>query len=176
MQRELKTRSNGTRSRISPRACPHDHRLDLVFCRSLASYIGERFAIVCIVVPVSRRGDRIHARIILEGIMTASGVAGNSPLPKWQLALVVGAPVALGLGYMYYKNKNNSNGSSDRASKSSERDKFRSGTTSSKENGAPADKQISIDGDCPPKVPSPVAESEVKRSWIMSHYRENSFN
>ncbi|KAL6444474.1 hypothetical protein ACFW04_001957 [Cataglyphis niger] len=92
--------------------------------------------------------------------MTAtSGVAGSSPLPKWQLALVVGAPVALGLGYMYYKNKNNSSGSSDRITKS-ERDKFKSGATSSKENGATADKQISIDGDCPPKVPSSSAESE----------------
>ncbi|XP_072755548.1 mitochondrial import receptor subunit TOM70 isoform X1 [Anoplolepis gracilipes] len=90
--------------------------------------------------------------------MTAtSGVAGSSPLPKWQLALVVGAPVALGLGYMYYKNKNNSD--SDRVSKS-ERDKCRSGATSSKTNGASADKQISIDGDCPPKVPSPVIESK----------------
>ncbi|KYM81250.1 Mitochondrial import receptor subunit TOM70 [Atta colombica] len=85
--------------------------------------------------------------------MTASsGVAGSSPLPKWQLALVVGAPVALGLGYMYYRNRNSNNVDKP------ERDKFRSGAA--KENGAPADKQISIDGDCPPKVPSPAAESE----------------
>lgn len=37
-------------------------------------------------------------------------VAGGNSLPKWQLALVVGAPVALGLGYMYYRNKNGSSG------------------------------------------------------------------
>lgn len=85
--------------------------------------------------------------------MTASsGVAGSSPLPKWQLALVVGAPVALGLGYMYYRNRNSNNVDKP------ERDKFRSGAA--KENGAPADKQISIDGDYPLKVPSPAAESE----------------
>lgn len=106
--------------------------------------------------------------------MTAtSGVAGSSPLPKWQLALVVGAPVALGLGYMYYKNKNNSNGSSDRTSKS-ERDKFRSSATSSKKNGAPADKQISIDGDCPPKVPSPVAESETPLQKAQKYKNEGN--
>ncbi|XP_029166313.1 mitochondrial import receptor subunit TOM70 [Nylanderia fulva] len=81
----------------------------------------------------------------------ASGVAGSSPLPKWQLALVVGAPVALGLGYMYYKNKNSSSG--DRTSKSG-RDDFRRDARASWENGATADKQISIDSDYPPKVPS----------------------
>jgi len=92
--------------------------------------------------------------------MTASsGVAGSSPLPKWQLALVVGAPVALGLGYMYYRNRNSNN--IDKP----ERDKFRSGAA--KENGAPADKQISIDGDCPPKVPSLAAESEVKTACYL---------
>lgn len=82
--------------------------------------------------------------------MTAS--SGSSPLPKWQLALVVGAPVALGLGYMYYRNRSSSNVDKP------ERDKFRSGAA--KENGAPADKQISIDGDWPPKVPSPATEPE----------------
>lgn len=88
--------------------------------------------------------------------MTAtSGVAGSSPLPKWQLALVVGAPVALGLGYMYYKNKNNSS-QGDRASSKSERDEFRRVARESWENGATADKQISIDSDYPPKVPSPA--------------------
>ena len=36
---------------------------------------------------------------------SGASVAG-SPLPKWQLALVVAAPVALGLGYMYLKTLN----------------------------------------------------------------------
>ncbi|EFN76419.1 mitochondrial import receptor subunit TOM70 [Harpegnathos saltator] len=57
---------------------------------------------------------------------TSSGVA------KWQLALVVGAPVALGLGYMYYKKNVRTNSKPDRHGKP-------------KENGASTDKQISIE-------------------------------
>jgi len=33
-------------------------------------------------------------------------MSSSNLLPKWQLALVVGAPVAIGLSYMYYRNKN----------------------------------------------------------------------
>lgn len=29
----------------------------------------------------------------------------GSVFPKWQLAILVGAPVALGLSYMYYRNQ-----------------------------------------------------------------------
>ncbi|XP_011860763.1 PREDICTED: mitochondrial import receptor subunit TOM70 [Vollenhovia emeryi] len=90
--------------------------------------------------------------------MTASS-GSSSPLPKWQLALVVGAPVALGLGYMYYRNRNSGGGKVDKP----ERDKFRSGAAA-RENGAPADKQISIDGDCPPKVPSSEPETPLQKA------------
>lgn len=74
-------------------------------------------------------------------------VAGSSPLPKWQLALVVGAPVALGLGYMYYRNKNSdSSSSTDKPN----RGKIK-GNTTAKENRLP--EQISgdsdFDGECP---------------------------
>lgn len=62
----------------------------------------------------------------------ADGTGGG--VAKWQLALVVGAPVALGLGYMYYKNNVRTNAKPDRHAKP-------------KENGASTDKQISIDGD-----------------------------
>lgn len=57
---------------------------------------------------------------------TANVVGGS--LPKWQLALVVGAPVALGLGYMYYKNS-----SQDKKTKDIDK--------------KPSDKQLSIDDD-----------------------------
>ncbi|XP_011172046.1 mitochondrial import receptor subunit TOM70 isoform X1 [Solenopsis invicta] len=97
--------------------------------------------------------------------MTSSG---SSPIPKWQLALVVGAPVALGLGYMYYRNKNSS--SSSKVDKP-ERDRFRSGAAA-RENGAPADKQISIDGDC--KVPSPAAESETPLQKAQKYKNEGN--
>ncbi|KAL2747199.1 mitochondrial import receptor subunit TOM70 [Vespula maculifrons] len=66
------------------------------------------------------------------------GSITSSALPKWQLALAVGAPVALGLGYMYYK-------SSTKPSSKPERGKSKYG---SRENGTKNDKQISIDGDC----------------------------
>lgn len=80
----------------------------------------------------------------------ASGASVTGPLPKWQLALAVAAPVALGLGYMYYKN------SSKPSSKPS-----RGKSKNSKKNGAPAtDKQISIDIDCPPKS---TTETEVRK-------------
>ncbi|XP_053989726.1 mitochondrial import receptor subunit TOM70 [Hylaeus volcanicus] len=77
----------------------------------------------------------------MTGASSAGSMTGGA-LPKWQLALAVGAPVALGLGYMYYKN-------SSKPSSKSNRGKSK---TNSKENGtSSADKQISIDGDCPPK-------------------------
>ncbi|KOC66261.1 Mitochondrial import receptor subunit TOM70 [Habropoda laboriosa] len=69
----------------------------------------------------------------------ASNVTG--PLPKWQLALAVATPVALGFGYMYYKNNRKPSSKPSRGKPKN----------SSKENGAPtSDKQISIDVDCPP--------------------------
>ncbi|OXU29262.1 hypothetical protein TSAR_007507 [Trichomalopsis sarcophagae] len=71
--------------------------------------------------------------------MASSGGASSS-LPKWQLALVVGAPVALGLGYMYYKNC---------ANKPEEKPGRGKPKKSSRENG---EKQISIDGDFPENV------------------------
>lgn len=83
----------------------------------------------------------------------ANSVSGitSSALPKWQLALAVGAPVALGLGYMYYK-------SSTKPSSKPERGKSKYG---SRENGTKADKQISIDGDCNSKSES-TSQIEVR--------------
>ncbi|KAK0178203.1 hypothetical protein PV328_002176 [Microctonus aethiopoides] len=71
---------------------------------------------------------------------TASAV--STSLPKWQLALVVGAPVALGLGYIYYKNANQSKSSRDNKGKKAN-------------GGGPGDKQISIDGDTTKKSDKP---------------------
>lgn len=80
--------------------------------------------------------------------MASSGGASSS-LPKWQLALVVGAPVALGLGYMYYKNC---------ANKPEEKPGRGKPKRSTRENG---EKQISIDGDFPVK-PGNVPAAEVR--------------
>ncbi|XP_012222349.1 mitochondrial import receptor subunit TOM70 [Linepithema humile] len=89
-------------------------------------------------------------------------VAGSSPLPKWQLALVVGAPVALGLGYIYYRNKNSSSSSSSTDKPS--RGKIKGNTTATKENRLP--EQISgdsdFDGEClpiKPQTPLQIAQT-----------------
>lgn len=90
----------------------------------------------------------------MTGASGASSVT-SSPLPKWQLALAVAAPVALGLGYMYYKNNTKPSSKSNRGKSKG----------SSKENGTPAtDKQISIDIDYPPKNTS---EPEVRNIMII---------
>lgn len=83
--------------------------------------------------------------------MSTTNTTGNS-LSKWQIALVVGAPIAFSLGYMYYKN-------SAKASTKSKTDKPKG---ISKENGTARGKQISIDGDCQSKaVPTSAAEVNI---------------
>lgn len=82
-------------------------------------------------------------------------------LPKWRLALVVVAPVALGLGYMYYKNNTKPSSKSSRKTKGSP-----------KKNGAPAtDKQVSIDVDCPPKS---TFEHETQLEKALRHKNEGN--
>ncbi|XP_063980698.1 mitochondrial import receptor subunit TOM70 [Diachasmimorpha longicaudata] len=68
-------------------------------------------------------------------VANSAAIAATGTLPKWQLALAVGAPVALGLGYMYYKN-------------SSQGKSRGSGKTN---GGTSTDKQISIESDSPGK-------------------------
>ncbi|XP_014486803.1 PREDICTED: mitochondrial import receptor subunit TOM70 [Dinoponera quadriceps] len=81
----------------------------------------------------------------------AEGTGGG--VAKWQLALVVGAPVALGLGYMYYKNNVRTSNRSTKPETKPDRH------AKSKENGASTDKQISIDGDVDSnQVPSSAAK------------------
>ncbi|XP_076377050.1 translocase of outer membrane 70 [Megalopta genalis] len=90
--------------------------------------------------------------------MTGASSAGNVTgglLPRWQLALAVGAPVALGLGYMYYRNSNKPSSKSNR----------RKPRGSSQKNGTPAtDKQISIDADYPPKSTNEAPETPLERA------------
>lgn len=106
----------------------------------------------------------------MTGASGASSVA-SSPLPKWQLALAVAAPVALGLGYMYYKN-------SSKPSSKSNRGKSKG---SSKENGVPAtDKQISIDVDYPPKTTfeteTPLDEAQRHKNEGNEQFRKGKYD
>lgn len=64
-----------------------------------------------------------------------SGSTG-SIFPKWQLAVLIGAPLALGLGYLYYKNQ----------STPIEEDQDDNGS-GKKKLGKLKDKTISLDGD-----------------------------
>ncbi|KAK2580459.1 hypothetical protein KPH14_006201 [Odynerus spinipes] len=102
---------------------------------------------------------------------SVSSVTGGA-LPKWQLALAVGAPVALGLGYMYYK-------SSTKPSSKPERGKSKFG---SRENGTKADKQISIDGDCNSKpevvsrVETPLEKAQRYKNEGNVHFKMGKFD
>ncbi|XP_017875596.1 mitochondrial import receptor subunit TOM70 [Ceratina calcarata] len=99
----------------------------------------------------------------MTGASGASSMTGGA-LPKWQLALAVAAPVALGLGYMYYKN-------SAKPSPKPGRGKSKS---SARENGAPADKQISIDaGDIPKSASEP--ETPLERAQVFKNVGNELF-
>ncbi|XP_051170056.1 mitochondrial import receptor subunit TOM70 [Leptopilina boulardi] len=88
--------------------------------------------------------------------MTSSSWASSisNPIPKWQLALVVGAPVALGLGYVYYKNNSKS-------SLKSPRDKSKDGLN---EHLTKSDKQISIDGDVTSNLAEHPSEDPMEKA------------
>lgn len=64
--------------------------------------------------------------------MASTGSTGST-FPKWQLAVLIGAPVALGIGYMYWKKSTEAEGSGDKLTK--------------KKLGEIKDKTISLDGD-----------------------------
>lgn len=64
----------------------------------------------------------------------ASGSTG-SIFPKWQLAVLIGAPIALGLGYLYYRNQSHLEGDDSEI------------TRNKKKLANLKDKTISIDGD-----------------------------
>ncbi|XP_043259662.1 mitochondrial import receptor subunit TOM70 [Colletes gigas] len=103
----------------------------------------------------------------MTGVSGAASITG-SPLSKWQLALAVGAPVALGLGYIYYKNANKPVSKPNRG-------KLKS---NSKENGtSAADKQISIDVDCPPNTATNFEiESPLEKAQRFKNKGNDYFN
>lgn len=57
----------------------------------------------------------------------------GSTFPKWQLAILIGTPVALGIGYLYWKKSTQAEGSDDKLTK--------------KKLGEIKDKTISLDED-----------------------------
>lgn len=77
----------------------------------------------------------------------ASGSTG-SLFPKWQMAILLGAPIALGLGYLYYRNQ------SSKLFEEEEEDT----TDGNRDKKKLKDKSISIDGD--DKLPTTKKEPE----------------
>lgn len=67
--------------------------------------------------------------------MAESGSPVGNTSVRWQIALALGVPVAVGVGYWYL----NSKGSGDKL----------------QDKRANAGREISIDGDVPPKVEEP---------------------
>lgn len=81
----------------------------------------------------------------------------GSLLPKWQMAILLGAPIALGLGYLYYRNQTANQLTGDDGSTDPEKKKFSNSKT----------KSISLDGD--DKLPKekradPKPQTELERA------------
>lgn len=83
----------------------------------------------------------------------------GSLLPKWQMAILLGAPIALGLGYLYFR--------SSQTSKLTEEstDSTDSGTAKKKISNS-KDKSISLDGDdkLPKEKVEPKPQTELEKA------------
>lgn len=97
---------------------------------------------------------------------------GSTGLPKWQLAILIGAPVALGIGYLYWRKSAESEGEGgDKLTK--------------KKLGDIKDKTISLDGedrsrsqDAPAKkkVLTPLEEAQKYKNEGNTHFREGKYD
>lgn len=92
---------------------------------------------------------------------------GSTGLPKWQLAILIGAPVALGIGYLYWR-------------KSAEPEGEGGDKLTKKKLGEIKDKTISLDGedrsrsqDVPAKrkVLTPLEEAQKHKNEGNTHFR-----
>lgn len=80
----------------------------------------------------------------------------GSLLPKWQMAILLGAPIALGLGYLYYRNQ---------STKLTEETETKSSTDKKKISNS-KDKSISLDGDdkLPKEKAEPKKQTELEKA------------
>lgn len=98
----------------------------------------------------------------------------GSLLPKWQMAILLGAPIALGLGYLYYRNQAASQLTEDENGTDTEKKKLSNSKT----------KSISLDGD--DKMPKekradPKQQSELETAIAFkndgnSRFKSGKFN
>lgn len=84
----------------------------------------------------------------------------GSLLPKWQMAILLGAPIALGLGYLYYRNQTETKLTEDTTDSSSNSDTNKKKISNSK------DKSISLDGDdkLPKEKVEPKKQTELEKA------------
>lgn len=82
----------------------------------------------------------------------------GSLLPKWQMAILLGAPIALGLGYLYYRNQTTSRLTEEPTDDSNNKQK--------KKLSKSKDKSISLDGDnnLPKEKTEPKQLSELEKA------------
>ncbi|XP_055636640.1 mitochondrial import receptor subunit TOM70 isoform X2 [Toxorhynchites rutilus septentrionalis] len=94
----------------------------------------------------------------------------GSTFPKWQLAILIGAPVALGIGYLYWKKSTQPEGSDDKLKK--------------KKLGELKDKTISLDEDersrsqdvpAKKKTPTPLEEAQKFKNNGNAYFRDGKY-
>jgi len=88
----------------------------------------------------------------------------GSTFPKWQLAILIGTPVALGLGYLYWKNQNQSIEEETDDDKTELKKKLIGGA-----------KSISIDGDTTKPAESSSASSPITSNGIPKEFETKQF-
>lgn len=96
----------------------------------------------------------------------------GSTFPKWQLAILIGAPVALGIGYLYWKKSTEAEGSGDKLTK--------------KKLGEIKDKTISLDGDeksrsshdapAKKKTLTPLEEAQKHKNEGNTYFRDGKYD
>lgn len=82
----------------------------------------------------------LHNDIEADWLTEMSTGSTGSLLPKWQMAILLGAPIALGLGYLYYRNQTTSK--LEETADSPDGD-----SVNKKKISNSKDKSISLDGD-----------------------------
>ena len=119
---------------------------------------------------------------------TRAGSSTGLSLPKWQIALAVGAPVALGLGIWYYRSQKKQVSKDDVKPKSptptptppqtvnSEKDKIAAAASANSLSSEPAsDVTDSLKVDTPAAPVDPYKQSQVFKNKGNKHFKEGKF-
>lgn len=100
----------------------------------------------------------------------SSGSTGST-FPKWQLAVLIGAPVALGIGYLYWKKSTETEGSGDKLSKKKLGD-IKDKTISLDED----ERSRSLDSSTKKKVLTPLEEAQKHKNNGNVFFRDGKYD